>query len=150
RLPTRSRRATSRRSSSTVSGEENERRRQGPAMKDLLLALPRLLRMITSLLGDKNVPLAAKIVLGGVAVYLASPIDLIPDSLPFVGLLDDVLLAAIVVDGLLNHVDRPLVQKYWPGSPASLDAAAAAARRLAAWVPSGIKARIFSGRRQPA
>src|SRR5262245_61199528 len=105
--------------------------------------------MITSLLGDRNVPLTAKIVPGAVALYLASPVDLIPDWIPFLGFLDDVILAAVVVDGLLNYVDRPLVEKYWPGSPASLAAAAAAARRLAAWVPSGIKARIFSVWRQP-
>ncbi len=35
------------------------------------------------------------------------------------GLLDDVLLVALVVDGLLNHVDRTLLLKYWPGKPAS-------------------------------
>ena len=119
-------------------------------MKDLLLVLPRLARMIPSLLGDREVPAAAKVALGAVAVYLASPVDLIPDFIPFVGYLDDLLLAAIVVDGLLNYVDRSLLLKYWPGSVVSLDATATVARRLAAWVPSRIKARIFGGRRQAA
>jgi len=114
---------------------------------DLLLVLPRLARMIASLLVDPAVPAATKVALGVVAVYLASPLDLIPDFLPFVGYLDDLLLAAIVVDGLLNYLDRSLLLKYWPGSPASLDASAAVARRLAAWVPSRMKARIFGGRR---
>ena len=119
-------------------------------MKDLLLVLPRLARMIGSLLGDREVPLSAKVALGAVALYLASPIDLIPDFIPFIGYLDDLLLAAIVVDGLLNHVDRSLLLKYWPGSAASLDTAAAVAGRLAGWVPSRIKARIFGGRRGAA
>ncbi len=119
-------------------------------MKDLLLVLPRLARMIGSLLGDREVPLSAKIALGAVALYLASPVDLIPDFIPFVGYLDDLLLAAIVVDGLLNYVDRSLLLKYWPGGAASLDTAAAVARRLAGWVPSRIKARIFGGRRRAA
>ena len=117
-------------------------------MKDLLLALPRLARMIASLLGDRDVPLTAKVALGALAVYLASPVDLIPDFIPFVGYLDDLLVAAVVVDGLLSYVDRSLLLKYWPGPPGSLDAAAAVARRLAGWVPSRIKARIFGGRRQ--
>jgi len=119
-------------------------------VKDLLLVLPRLARMIASLLGDRDVPVAAKIALGAVAVYLASPVDLIPDCIPFIGYLDDLVLAAIVVDGVLSYVDRSLLLKYWPGSAASLDAAAAVARRLAGWVPSRIKARIFSRRRRPA
>ena len=117
-------------------------------MKDLLFVLPRLARMIASLLGDREVPVAAKVALGVLAVYLASPVDLIPDFIPFVGYLDDLVLAAIVVDGLLSYVDRALLLKYWPGSAASLDAAAAVARRLAGWVPSRVKARVFGGRRR--
>jgi uncharacterized membrane protein YkvA (DUF1232 family) len=119
-------------------------------MKDLLLILPRLARMIASLVGDREVPLAAKLALGAVAVYLASPVDLLPDFIPFVGYLDDALLAAVVLDGVLNYVDRELVVKYWPGSVGSLDATAAVARRLAAWVPTRIKLRIFGGRRRAA
>ena len=54
-------------------------------MKNLLLVLPRLARMIASLITDREVPAAAKLALGAVAVYLASPIDLIPDFIPFIG-----------------------------------------------------------------
>lgn len=115
-------------------------------MKDLLLLLPRLARMIASLLADRQVPTAAKVALVAVAVYLASPVDLIPDFIPFLGYLDDVLLVAVVVDGLLNYLDRSLLLKYWPGGVASLDATAAVARRLARWVPGRLKARIFAGR----
>ena len=112
-------------------------------MKDLLLALPRLGRMLISLAGDRDVPTAAKVVLAAMAVYLVSPIDLIPDFIPWLGYLDDVILAAVVVDGVLSFVDRALVLRYWPGTPASLDRVAAVARRLARWVPNRIKARIF-------
>ena len=112
-------------------------------MKDLLLALPRLARMLISLAADRDVPTAAKVVLAAMAVYLVSPIDLIPDFIPWLGYLDDVVLAAVVVDGVLNYVDRPLVLRYWPGSADSLDRIAAVARRLARWVPNRIKARIF-------
>ena len=111
-------------------------------MKDLLLALPRLGRMLISLAADREVPTAAKVVLGALAVYLVSPIDLIPDFIPWLGYLDDVLLAAVVVDGVLNFVDRPRLLRYWPGSADSLERTAAVARRLARWVPTRIKARI--------
>ena len=117
-------------------------------MKSLVLLLPRLGRMIASLLADREVPVSAKLVLAAMALYLASPLDLIPDVIPFVGLLDDVLLVALVLDGLLNHVDRAVLLKYWPGQPASLDAVATVARRLARWVPVRVKDRIFGGRRR--
>ena len=116
-------------------------------MRTLLLALPRLARTIAGLLADREVPATVKIVLAAVAVYLASPVDLIPDFIPFIGYLDDVVLAAVVLDGLLNHVGRGFVLRHWPASLAALDATAAAARRLAAWVPGRLKARIFRGRR---
>jgi uncharacterized membrane protein YkvA (DUF1232 family) len=116
-------------------------------VKELLLALPRLGRMLISLAADREVPTAAKVVLGALAVYLVSPIDLVPDFIPWLGYLDDVLLAAVVVDGVLSFIDRPLLLRYWPGSPASLERTAAVAHRLARWVPSRIKARIFGGGR---
>jgi len=119
-------------------------------MRNLLLVLPRLARMIASLLADRQVPTTVKIALGLVAVYLASPVDLIPDFIPFVGYLDDLVLAAIVVDALVMSVERPTLLRYWPGSPASLDKAAAVARRLSAWVPSRIKTRVFGGHRGAA
>jgi uncharacterized membrane protein YkvA (DUF1232 family) len=115
-------------------------------VKDLLLLLPRLARMIAGLIADPALPTAAKVTLAAVALYLASPVDLIPDFIPFLGYLDDVLLVAVVVDGLLSFVDRPLLLRYWPAGAASLETTAAVARRLAAWVPRRIKARIFSGR----
>ena len=118
-------------------------------MKELLLALPRLGRMLISLVADRDVPTAAKVVLAAMAVYLVSPIDLIPDFIPFLGYLDDVILAAVVVDGVLNFIDRPLLLRYWPGTPASLERVAAVARRLARWVPNRIKARIFGSHREP-
>jgi uncharacterized membrane protein YkvA (DUF1232 family) len=113
-------------------------------LRDLALFLPRLGRMLASLMTDRGVPKAAKIVLAAVAVYLASPVDLIPDFIPVLGYLDDALLVAVVLDGLLNYLDRALLLKYWPGDAASLEALAAVARRLARWVPSRIKSRLFS------
>ena len=41
---------------------------------------------------DKRTPFAAKLVAGGVAAYALSPIDLIPDFIPVLGLLDDLLI----------------------------------------------------------
>jgi uncharacterized membrane protein YkvA (DUF1232 family) len=112
----------------------------------LLRALPDLVRLITRLLSDPRLPRPAKIALAAAAVYLASPVDLLPDFIPFLGYLDDLLLAALLVDGILRYVDRDLVLKYWPGSAASLETLARAARVLSAWVPRRLKRRIFAPR----
>ena len=115
-------------------------------MTQLVKALPDLVRLIARLVRDPTLPRAAKVALAAAMVYLASPIDLIPDFVPVLGYLDDLLLASLVIDGILNWVDRRLILKYWPGSPESLDRLARAARMLAVWVPRRIKARIFAAR----
>jgi uncharacterized membrane protein YkvA (DUF1232 family) len=115
-------------------------------VKALLRALPDVVRLVSRLAGDPVLPRPAKLALAAAVVYLMSPIDLIPDFVPFLGYLDDALLAAVVLDGILNFVDRAVVLRYWPGSPASLDTLARAARLLAIWVPRRIKARIFAPR----
>lgn len=115
-------------------------------MRDLLRALPDLGRLLTRLVADPMLPRAAKLALGAAVLYLASPIDLVPDFIPLIGYLDDLLLAALVLDGILNWVDRPIVLKYWPGTPESLERVAGAARVLAFWVPRRLKARLFTAR----
>jgi uncharacterized membrane protein YkvA (DUF1232 family) len=112
-------------------------------VRELLRSLPVIVKMIGRLALDPRLPRSVKLALLAAALYLASPIDLIPDFVPIVGYLDDVLLAAVVVDGLLNYVDRALVLKYWPGSATSLDRLARAARIIAAWVPRRLKRRVF-------
>ena len=117
------------------------------ALRELVLLLPQLAGLVARLAGDSRVPGRVKAILGVVAVYLANPIDLIPDFIPVVGYLDDVVLVAIVLDGLLNHVDREILLEHWPGDPASLERTAAVAARVAAWVPARWKARVFGGTR---
>lgn len=117
-------------------------------MRELLRALPLIGRVVIRLATDPTLPRAAKIALGAAALYLASPIDLVPDFIPLLGYLDDLLLAAIVMDGVLNYVDRSLVLRYWPGRPESLEKIARVARVLSAWVPAQVKERIFSPRRR--
>jgi uncharacterized membrane protein YkvA (DUF1232 family) len=113
-------------------------------MKALLRALPDVIRTIAGLAVDPVLPKAAKIALAAAVLYLVSPVDLIPDFIPVLGYFDDLLVAAIVVDGMLSYVNRGLVLKYWPGSPESLERIARSARVLAAWVPRRLKVRIFS------
>jgi uncharacterized membrane protein YkvA (DUF1232 family) len=113
-------------------------------VRALLRALPAVIRTISSLAADPVLPKAAKIALAAAVLYLVSPVDVIPDFIPVIGYLDDLFVAAIIVDGMLNFVDRGLVLKYWPASPELLERIARSARVLAAWVPQRLKLRIFA------
>ena len=61
-------------------------------MRALLRALPDIVRTISGLAIDPLLPKAAKVALAAAVLYLVSPIDLIPDFIPVLGLLDDLVL----------------------------------------------------------
>lgn len=117
--------------------------RSGGSLRELLWLGPHLVQLIVRLARDPRVSGRTKSVLAGVAVYLASPVDLVPDFIPLLGYLDDVLLVAIVLDGLLNHVDRAVLLEHWPGDAQSLDRVCRIAGRVSAWVPRRWKTRVF-------
>jgi uncharacterized membrane protein YkvA (DUF1232 family) len=61
-------------------------------------------------------------VLGLSATYIALPIDLIPDFVPGIGLLDDALVAGAAARYVLRRAGRERVERHWPGSDAGLRA----------------------------
>lgn len=46
---------------------------------------------------DKRTPLTAKILIGLTIGYLLSPIDLIPDFIPIIGFLDDLIIVPLLI-----------------------------------------------------
>jgi uncharacterized membrane protein YkvA (DUF1232 family) len=72
------------------------------------------------LLGDPRVPSRWKVASGLALVYLALPIDLVPDFIPVAGQLDDAILIALVLRGLLRSAGPRLLREHWPGPTALL------------------------------
>jgi uncharacterized membrane protein YkvA (DUF1232 family) len=89
--------------------------------RELALLLPNLIRLFGGLLRDRRVGLPAKIVLAIASVWLASPIDLIPEFVPIVGSLDDAIVAALALRFVLRTTDGAVVREHWHGDPATLD-----------------------------
>ena len=85
-------------------------------MKDYLLFLPNLIRLLIQLLKDSRVSSADKAILAGTILYVISPIDVIPDFIPFIGLVDDSYLIGISILRMLNRADRGVVAEHWKGS----------------------------------
>lgn len=54
------------------------------------------------------------------AVYLASPIDVIPDFLPIIGYADDAILVAPVVRSLVRRAGPEALDRHWPLTPEGL------------------------------
>ena len=88
----------------------------GPALH----LIPDLVRCVRSLLADPTTPRGARIALAGLLVYLASPIDLVPDFLPVIGAIDDVVLTAIVLRWIIRRLGRERIRAAWTGDPVGL------------------------------
>jgi uncharacterized membrane protein YkvA (DUF1232 family) len=104
-----------------VSGRRSDARTLARFVPDCLVLLRRLL-------ADERVPRRRKLVLVGLAGYLALPIDLVPDFIPVAGHLDDAIVAALALRYVLRSSGPALVSEHWPGPPESL----AVLNRLAA------------------
>ena len=89
--------------------------------KALLRAIPDLSVLVRRLLREPAVPRRHKLALGAVALYLAFPLDLVPDFIPVAGQLDDVILVAWVLRSVLRAAGPELVRAHWPGPQVSLD-----------------------------
>jgi len=89
--------------------------------RELALLVPNLVRMFGGLLRDPRVPLRAKIVVGIASLWLASPIDLIPDFVPIAGQLDDAIIATLALRFILRTTDGAVVRQHWHGDPATLE-----------------------------
>ena len=61
---------------------------------------------------DKETPIGAKILATITVIYALSPIDLIPDFLPVIGYLDDVIILPILVVLTIKLIPTALWERY--------------------------------------
>jgi uncharacterized membrane protein YkvA (DUF1232 family) len=90
------------------------------AARELAKLLPNLLSLFRGLIHDPRVPRSSKLLLGFAALWIASPIDLIPEFIPFLGPLDDAVVAALVLRHVLRRAGPDVVAEHWRGDPATL------------------------------
>lgn len=57
-------------------------------------------------------PLLAKLVAAAVAAYAFSPIDLIPDFIPIIGLIDDIILVPLGIELALRLIPHDLMERF--------------------------------------
>lgn len=90
-------------------------------LKGFVSSIPAVGLLLWKLVTDPRVPVKHKVILGGAAAYLISPFDLIPDSIPGVGELDDFAVVVAALDIVLNKTDSEIVHGHWTGNPHTLD-----------------------------
>ena len=90
-------------------------------IKELAGFLPACVTMIRRLRQDARVPRGAKIAILIAMVWVISPIDLIPEFLPVIGPLDDVVVVILALRYAGRHIPRSVLLEAWPGDPRLLE-----------------------------
>lgn len=91
-------------------------------VKEALRLLPDLLRLIKRLAADPDTPRGVRIKLALLLIYLALPIDLIPDFVPVLGYADDAIIVALVLRSATRSAGPDVLAKHWPGTSEGLAA----------------------------
>jgi uncharacterized membrane protein YkvA (DUF1232 family) len=90
-------------------------------LRDLAGFVPDCVTTVRRLRGDPRVPRRAKVVVALAGLWLLSPIDLLPEFLPVIGPLDDVVVVALALRYAARQVPREVLVAAWPGEPRLLE-----------------------------
>lgn len=91
-------------------------RPRGGLLREALRLLPDVLRLVRRLAADKSLPRGVRIRLALLMVYLAVPIDLIPDFIPVLGYADDAIIVTAVLRSVVRRAGLDAVHAHWPGT----------------------------------
>jgi uncharacterized membrane protein YkvA (DUF1232 family) len=89
-------------------------------LKELAGFLPACLTTVRRLRANPRVPRRAKVAVAFAGLWVLSPIDLVPEFLPVIGPLDDVVVVALALRYAARQVPRDVLSEAWAGNPASL------------------------------
>jgi uncharacterized membrane protein YkvA (DUF1232 family) len=92
----------------------------GP-LRELARFIPDCVTAVRRLRGDPRVPRRAKVAVILAGLWLASPVDLLPEFLPVIGPLDDVVVVALALRYAARQVPRQVLLEAWPGETGLLE-----------------------------
>jgi uncharacterized membrane protein YkvA (DUF1232 family) len=90
-------------------------------LKDLAGFLPACATTARRLRRDPRVPRPAKVAVAVALVWVLSPVDLVPEFLPVIGPLDDIVVVALALRYAARRVPRSVLLEAWPANPAIIE-----------------------------
>ncbi|MCP2236960.1 YkvA family protein [Prauserella halophila] len=91
-------------------------RPRGGLLREALRLLPDVLRLVRRLAADRDLPRGVRVRLWLLLVYLASPVDLVPDFVPVLGYADDAIVVTAVLRSVVRRAGIDAARRHWPGS----------------------------------
>lgn len=93
-------------------------RPRGVPVREILGVVPDVVRLVRSVIGDRAAPLDVRLVLVGLLAWIVSPIDLIPEFIPVLGPLDDVVVAIVAMRYVRRRLGLDDLRRRWAGTEA--------------------------------
>ena len=106
--------------------------------------LPAYVKLLAGLITDKRVAIVDKLLVAGAIAYILSPLDLVPDFIPFLGQVDDIYLLMMAIQRLLSNAGRKVLADHWSGpiTALSTDSIRNVLSAAAFFLPRGIRRRL--------
>ncbi len=107
--------------------------------------IPAYIRLLLGLMSDARVSRIDRFMVLAAAAYIISPLDFIPDFVPFLGEVDDIFLLMLALQRLVENTGRRVIMDYWRGDPNDLSDMNLAGMVSAAgfFLPTGIRRRLM-------
>ncbi len=81
-----------------------------------MLWIKELFLFIRNVANDERIPASDKKILLVILALIISPFDIIPDWIPLIGFIDDIVLISVILDYFFNHLERTLLLSHFPWS----------------------------------
>jgi uncharacterized membrane protein YkvA (DUF1232 family) len=95
-------------------------RPKGVSVTEGMRLLPDVLRLLRGLAADRTLPRAVRARVWIAFAWLINPLDLIPEFLPVIGPLDDIIVVTILLRSMIRRAGPETVQRHWRGTPEGL------------------------------
>ena len=91
--------------------------RRGQDLTDVGRLVPNLARLLMRLSHDRTIPLRVRTRIFIAIAYNVQPINLIPDFVPVIGLVDNVLVILWALRSTVRRAGREVIVRHWTGTP---------------------------------
>ncbi|MDR2988476.1 MAG: DUF1232 domain-containing protein [Nocardiopsaceae bacterium] len=85
-------------------------------LREALRLLPDLLHLLPRLARDRSLPGTVRAGITLLLIYLASPLDFVPDFIPVLGFADDAIIVAAVLRWVARRAGADAIRRKWPGT----------------------------------
>lgn len=111
-------------------------------LKEAIILIPKMLRLLFRTMRDRRVGFNHKLLLLGTILYVISPLDFVPDFIPFTGQVDDILLLAVIILKIMQQAGHSVFQDNWNDQQGLSELAKRIRKLASSFLPTSIYNRI--------